>query len=160
MATENTGDISDGTSEKSDDDQDDQREPIDEEPEEEEEKPEDMDVRPVSSDSYSQIEGTETLVDEEEEEEVFHRNVEPEVDEEFNREFAKIMSESLEARKVTSKTAFDVEPPTVRTRTQSAGGDIPLDPNRVQFAVLSRRNKQVYLLCLGLMIVENGRYSY
>ena len=160
MVSENTGDISDGISEKSDDEQDDQPEPIDEEPEEEEEKPEDMDVRPVPYDSYVQIEGTEALLDEEEEEEVFHRNVEPEVDEEFNREFAKIMSESLESRKVTSKTAFDVEPPTVRTRTQSAGGDIPLDPNRVQFAVLSRRTKQVDLSYLGLMIVENGGYSY
>jgi hypothetical protein len=83
-----------------------------------------------------------TLVDSDEEE-VFHRNVEPEVDEEFNREFARIMSEALESRKGSSRNIFDVEPPSVRSRTQSSG-DVAIDPNRVQFAVLSRRNKQVY----------------
>lgn len=90
------------------------------------------------------------MPEEEEEEEVILRNhnVEPEVDEEFNREFAKMMSEALESRKATSKTAFDVEPPTVRTRTQST--EQPLDPQRVQFAVLSRRNKLV------LSILHNG----
>jgi len=83
------------------------------------------------------------MAEEEEDEQVILRNhnVEPEVDEEFNREFAKMMSEALESRKATSKTAFDVEPPTVRVRTQSAV--TPIDPQRVQFAVLSRRNKQV-----------------
>ena len=74
---------------------------------------------------------------------LFNRNVEPEVDEEFNREFARIMSESLESRKPTSK-AFDVEPPTVRGRVQSNISDAPLDPQHVQFAVLSRRSKQVF----------------
>jgi hypothetical protein len=72
---------------------------------------------------------------------LFNRNVEPEVDEEFNREFSRIMSESLESRKATSKP-FDVEPPAIRGRMQSNSSDTPLDPQRVQFAVLSRRNKQ------------------
>jgi len=91
---------------------------------------------------------------EDDEEEVFHRDVEPEVDEEFNREFSRMMSEALESRKVTSKTAFDVEPPTLRTRTQSAGGTV-VDSNRVQFAVLSRRNKQVNHVISMLMTVQN-----
>lgn len=69
--------------------------------------------------------------------------MEPEVDEEFNREFARIMSESLESRKATSKP-FDVEPPAVRGRIQPNISDTPLDPQRVQFAVLSRRNKQAF----------------
>jgi hypothetical protein len=83
------------------------------------------------------------LPEEEEEQEVVlrNRNIEPAIDEEFNREFAKMMSEALESRKTTSKTAFDVDLPTVRTRTQST--EQHLDPQRVQFAVLSRRNKQV-----------------
>jgi regulator of nonsense transcripts 2 len=91
------------------------------------------------------MEGVEQFNEDEDEEVVlFNRNVEPEVeDEEFNREFARIMSESLESRKATSKTTFDVNPPTVRTRTQSTNSDIIPDPQRVQFAVLSRRNKQV-----------------
>jgi regulator of nonsense transcripts 2 len=72
-----------------------------------------------------------------------NRNVEPEVDEEFNREFARIMSESLESRKGAAKGAFDVEPPSIRTRMASISSDTPLDPNRIQFSVLSRRNKQV-----------------
>lgn len=82
------------------------------------------------------------MPEEEEEQEVVlrNRNIEPEIDEEFNREFAKMMSEALESRKTTSKTAFDVDLPTVRTRTQSTEH---LDPQSVQFAVLSRRNKQV-----------------
>jgi hypothetical protein len=83
--------------------------------------------------------------DEEEETVLFNRNVEPEVDEEFNREFARIMSDALESRKGTSKTTFDVEPPTVRSRMQSNRIDGPINPQRVQFAVLSRRNKQVFL---------------
>ena len=75
---------------------------------------------------------------------LLNRNVEPEIDEEFNREFARIMSESLESRKGTAaKGAFDVEPPSVRTRMQSSSSDTPIDPHRVQFSVLSRRNKQV-----------------
>jgi regulator of nonsense transcripts 2 len=91
------------------------------------------------------MEGVEQFnVEEDEEVVLFNRNVEPEVeDEEFNREFARIMSESLESRKATAKTAFDVNPPTVRTRTQSTNSDTAPDPQRVQFAVLSRRNKQV-----------------
>lgn len=92
------------------------------------------------------MEGIDHFGDDEDEEVVlFNRNVEPEVeDEEFNREFARIMSESLESRKATSKTTFDVNPPTVRARTQSTSNDAPHDPERVQFAVLSRRNKQVF----------------
>jgi len=74
---------------------------------------------------------------------LFNRNVEPEVDEEFNREFARIMSESLESRKGTAKSAFDVELPPLRNRMQSNNSDTTLDPERIQFAVLSRRNKQV-----------------
>jgi len=83
--------------------------------------------------------------DEEDEEEVIllNRNIKPEVDEEFNREFARMMSEALESRKGASKAAFDVEPPTVRTRLQFNNSDALVDPQSVQFAVLSRRNKQV-----------------
>jgi hypothetical protein len=55
-----------------------------------------------------------------------------------------MMSEALESRKATSKAAFDVEPPSVRVRTQSTNSVSPADPGRVQFAVLSRRNKQVF----------------
>jgi regulator of nonsense transcripts 2 len=92
-------------------------------------------------------------MDEDEEEEVvlFNRNVEPEVDEEFNREFARIMSESLESRKASAKSAFDIEPPTIRSRVQSNNTDAPMDTQRVQFAVLSRRNKQVFPLTFSLM---------
>jgi hypothetical protein len=68
------------------------------------------------------------------------------VDEEFNREFARIMSESLESRKATSKSAFDVEPPALRNRMQVSNSDTSSAPQRIQFAVLSRRNKQVITL--------------
>ena len=68
------------------------------------------------------------------------------MDEEFNREFARMMSESLESRKATSKSAFDVEPPTVRNRMQVNNNDLSSTPQRIQFAVLSRRNKQVITL--------------
>jgi regulator of nonsense transcripts 2 len=134
-------DISDGTSEKSDDEQDDRHEPVDEEPEEEDEKFEDTEATPFFIQSNVQTEQVESL-EEDEDEEVFQRNIEPEVDEEFNREFAKMMSESLESRKVTAKSAFDVEPPAVRGKP--ATSTTP-DANRIQFAVLSRRNKQVAL---------------
>ena len=92
---------------------------------------------------WRKVDNIEPVVEDEDEEvALFNRNVEPEVDEEFNREFARIMSESLESRKATSK-AFDVEPPTIRSRIQSNNSNTPLDPQRIQFAVLSRRNKQV-----------------
>jgi regulator of nonsense transcripts 2 len=87
---------------------------------------------------------------EEEEEDVvlLNRQVEPEVDEEFNREFSRIMSESLESRKTTGKSAFDLEPPTSRSRMpsntqeQQPVGETAA-PQRIQFAVMSRRNKQL-----------------
>jgi hypothetical protein len=86
------------------------------------------------------------------------RNAEPEVDEEFNREFARIMSESLESRKgAAAKGAFDVEPPTVRPRMRSNSNDNPIDTHRVQFSVLSRRNKQVRSHAnFNLTVDENG----
>jgi regulator of nonsense transcripts 2 len=142
-AQENVADASDGTSEKSDDEQDDQRGPIDEEEPEEEDKQEEIEVLFTTNIVNIQID-TGERPDEEEDQEVvlLNRNVEPEVDEEFNREFARMMSEALESRKGSSKPTFDVEPPTVRSRMQSSI-DALVDPNRVQFAVLSRRNKQV-----------------
>jgi regulator of nonsense transcripts 2 len=85
-------------------------------------------------------------MEEEEEEDVvlFNRQVEPEIDEEFNREFARIMSESLESRKAAGKSAFDIEPPTSRNRTSSnTSYQSTMDSNRVQFAVMSRRSKQL-----------------
>jgi len=85
-------------------------------------------------------------MEEEEEEDVvlFNRQVEPEVDEEFDREFARIMSESLESRKATGKSAFDIEPPTSRNRMASnVGGHGDIGTQRVQFAVMSRRSKQL-----------------
>jgi len=140
-----TADGSDGASEKSDDEEDNQRGPIDDdEPEEEEEKQDDMEVFTFRHHLTVEVDA-DVAIQEDEEDEValFHRNVEPEVDEEFNREFARIMSEALESRKGTSKTTFDVEPPTVRARTQSTTSDGPEDRQLIQFAVLSRRNKQV-----------------
>jgi regulator of nonsense transcripts 2 len=137
-ATLDTGDGSDGMSEKSDDER---APPVDEEElEEDDDKPEDMDVSPLPS--LTQLDHHD--YEEEDEEVLFDRKVEPEVDEEFNREFSRMMSEALESRKATSKAAFDVEPPTVRVRTQPTNSDTPADPGRVQFAVLSRRNKQVF----------------
>ena len=85
-------------------------------------------------------------MEEEEEEDVvlFNRQVEPEVDEEFDREFARIMSESLESRKATGKSAFDIEPPTSRNRVASNAGDQGgIGTQQVQFAVMSRRSKQM-----------------
>jgi Up-frameshift suppressor 2 len=106
------------------------------------------------------MENAELMEDEEEEEVVLpNRNVEPEVDEEFNREFSRMMSEALESRKGASKSVFDVEPPTVRSRITSSNEPI-IDPQRVQFAVLSRRNKQVaYSLNFMLIIDENSGNS-
>jgi regulator of nonsense transcripts 2 len=139
---------SDGVSEKSDE-EDERTRVDDEEPEEEDEKLDDMEVSFVTYISNIQVDMIEEPVEEEEDEDVvfLNRNVEPEVDEEFNREFARIMSESLESRKGTAaKGAFDVEPPSVRTRMQSNSSDnASTDPDRVQFSVLSRRNKHVHL---------------
>ena len=91
-----------------------------------------------------------------EDEVLFHRNVEPEIDEEFNREFSRIMSEALESRKGTSKAVFDIEPPTLRARMSSNNPNMPLDPTRVQFAVLSRRGKQVNARLNPLILDENS----
>jgi hypothetical protein len=104
---------------------------------------------PSNFDLISKIDSAEAIEEEEEEAVVLpNRNVEPEVDEEFNREFARMMSEALESRKAASKAVFDVEPPTVRTRVASSNSDVAHDPHRIQFAVLSRRNKQVsYMSC-------------
>src|SRR5271170_5414144 len=99
-AMEMVGEGSDGVSEKSDD-EDERTRVEDEEPEEEEEKLDDMEVPPLSYVSDFQVDTVEEPEEEEEEEDVVFltRNAEPEVDEEFNREFARIMSESLESRK-------------------------------------------------------------
>lgn len=142
-AQENAADASDGTSEKSDDEQDDQHGPIDEEEPEEDDKQEEIEVLSTKSIVNFQADNG-GQPDEEEDQEVvlLNRSVEPEVDEEFNREFARMMSEALESRKGPSKPTFDVEPPAVRSRMQLSVNP-PVDPNRVQFAVLSRRNKQV-----------------
>jgi len=140
------GEGSDGVSEKSDD-EDERTRVDDEEPEEEEERLDDMEVSSITFFPDLQVDTLEEPVEEDEDEDVvlLNRNVEPEVDEEFNREFARIMSESLESRKgAAAKSAFDVEPPPVRARMQSNNSDsAPIDPQRVQFSVLSRRNKQV-----------------
>jgi len=145
-AMEMAGEGSDGASEKSDEESERTR-VDDEEPEEEEEKLDDREVSPFPCFSDIQVDTIEEPLEEEEDEDVIllNRNVEPEVDEEFNREFARIMSESLESRKGTAaKGAFDVEPPSIRTRMQSNSSDnTSIDPQRIQFSVLSRRNKQV-----------------
>jgi len=126
------GEGSEGTSDKSDDELDEPANLEEDEPEDDEEVVENMEV-------------DEELAEQMEDEEVvlLDRQVKQEVDEEFDREFARIMSEALESRKATTKVSFDVEPPSVRSRMQSFNGDIAADPQRVQFAVMSRRNKQV-----------------
>ena len=155
----NAAEGSDGTSEKSDDEEEQVVPGEEEEPDEEEERVDETEVLPSGPPLTFQIAGTEALEQDEEEEVVLrNRKVDPEVDEEFEREFARIMSESIESRKGASKAVFDVEPPTVRARMQPS--ELSVNPEQVQFAVLSRRSKQVTRSRLKVTIDENPRYSY
>lgn len=93
--------------------------------------------------------------DDEEEEQIIVTRQEderdPEADAEFDRELAKLMSESAESRKLERRPVFDVPLPMRRAReaTQQAedsGGEAPIQApptNTVKFSLLSKRgNKQ------------------
>ncbi|KAH7128795.1 armadillo-type protein [Dendryphion nanum] len=91
----------------------------------------------------------------EEEEQIFVTRQEderdPEADAEFDRELAKLMSESVESRKFERKPVFDVPLPMRRAReaaTNAEEGVVeppvnPSPPNMMKFSLLSKRgNKQ------------------
>ncbi|ODQ55597.1 ARM repeat-containing protein [Saitoella complicata NRRL Y-17804] len=88
--------------------------------------------------------------DEEEEVDVVvrrQREVDPEEEAEFEREFAKMMSESLETRKFERKQVFDVPLPVKRHVPQHAAtaepASTPAAPNGLAFTFLTKRgNKQ------------------
>ncbi len=78
----------------------------------------------------------------------------PEADADFDREFAKMMTESLDSRKFERKTLFDVPLPmrraqkeTVAATSDDSGGEAPAPAkpqNTMKFALLSKRgNKQM-----------------
>lgn len=74
----------------------------------------------------------------------------PEADAEFDRELAKLMSESLDSRKFERKPVFDVPLPMRRAREAAAyaedsGGEAPppaAPPNTMKFSLLSKRGNR------------------
>jgi len=83
----------------------------------------------------------------EEDEELFPiRDFRPEADEEFDREFSRLMSESLESRKYERKAVFDVALP-VKRPSRQANFELNEDgmgtPSNMPFTLLSKKgNKQ------------------
>lgn len=84
----------------------------------------------------------------------------PELDADFEREYAKMMSDSLESRKVERRPVFDVALP-VRARIrdpavgtdQADGGAEPVAAPKMAFSVLTKRGnkQQVRLEIIGIM---------
>jgi regulator of nonsense transcripts 2 len=118
-----------------------------------------------SSDSDSDSEDdepTKVLSDEEEEQIIVTRpedERDPEADAEFDRELAKLMSESAESRKFERKPVFDVPLPMRRAReatvnAEDSGTETPIVPvmpsNTVKFSLLSKRGNRTQTRSIDL----------
>lgn len=85
--------------------------------------------------------------DEEEENIVVSRQQEqrdPEIDADFDREFAKMMAESLQSRQTERKPMFDVAPPMRKARDAAITDDQgdPETPGIMKFSLLSKRGNR------------------
>jgi regulator of nonsense transcripts 2 len=119
-----------------------------------------------SSDSDSDSEDDEprkALSDEEEEQIIVTRpedERDPEADAEFDRELAKLMSESAESRKFERKPVFDVPLPMRRAKeatinAEDSGSETPVAPvmppsNTVKFSLLSKRGNRTQTRSIDL----------
>lgn len=102
------------------------------------------------------------MSDEEEEQIVVTRledERDPEADAEFDRELAKLMSESAESRKFERKPVFDVPLPMRRAReaavnAEDSGNEAPVAPvltsNTVKFSLLSKRGNRTQTRSIDL----------
>ncbi|KAL5117824.1 mRNA decay protein [Pleosporales sp. CAS-2024a] len=103
-----------------------------------------------------------SLSDEEEEQIIVTRpedERDPEADAEFDRELAKLMSESAESRKFERKPVFDVPLPMRRAKeapvnTEDSGNEAPVAPvtpsNTVKFSLLSKRGNKTQTRSIDL----------
>ena len=96
-------------------------------------------------------EESDSEIAEEEDQNEFKRQQEerdPELDAEFDRDLAKLMSDSIDSRKFERKTLFDVPLPMRRTQRDASSEDQPEKletegPGVVKFSLLTKRgNKQ------------------
>jgi regulator of nonsense transcripts 2 len=77
----------------------------------------------------------------------------PEVDADFDRELAKLMSDSMDSRKLERKNLFDVPLPMRRTQREVAPFEDTTEtpiatPSVVKFSLLTKRgNRQQVVLC-------------
>jgi regulator of nonsense transcripts 2 len=102
------------------------------------------------------------LSDEEEEQIIVTRpedERDPEADAEFDRELAKLMSESADSRKFERKPVFDVPLPMRRAReavvnAEDSGNEAPVAPvmpsNTVKFSLLSKRGNRTQTRSIDL----------
>ncbi|PSN70596.1 ARM repeat-containing protein [Corynespora cassiicola Philippines] len=79
----------------------------------------------------------------------------PEADAEFDRELAKLMSESVESRKFERKPVFDVPLPMRRTREQAAAAEEPVNEapmpvSTMKFSLLSKRGNKTQARSIDL----------
>ncbi|KAH3911796.1 hypothetical protein HBI56_139140 [Parastagonospora nodorum] len=118
-----------------------------------------------SSDSEEESDDDEpkqALSDDEEEQIIVTRpedERDPEADAEFDRELAKLMSESAESRKFERKPVFDVPLPMRRAReatvnAEDSGNEAPVAPvmpsNTVKFSLLSKRGNKTQTRSIDL----------
>ncbi|KAI6382007.1 hypothetical protein MCOR25_000887 [Pyricularia grisea] len=104
---------------------------VDEDEDVESDEDEDHDGSHVDSDSEDEA----IVVTREEEE------VNPEDEAEFEREYAKMMAESLDSRKFDRKPLFDVPLP-MRTKNQAAEGHVANAPGTMAFSLLTKRGNR------------------
>lgn len=104
----------------------------------------------------------EVEVHDEDDEEEFKRQKDdrdPEVDADFDRELAKLMSDSMDSRKFERKALFDVPLPMRRTQRDVVPFEEPTEapvapPSVVKFSLLTKRgNRQQVVL---LFLLENN----
>lgn len=89
--------------------------------------------------------------------------MDPEAEADFDREFAKMMAESLDSRKFDRKPLFDVPLPMRRAQKDIpvAGDESPVEgtstppnPNTMAFSLMTKKgNKQQVSLALQLLLV-------
>jgi regulator of nonsense transcripts 2 len=143
------------------DDQDDVDDNLDEETKT---SPEDSEVSVslpmISRDSYAiqdEDEDIESQSAEEDDQNEFNRQKDerdPEVDAEFDRELAKLMSDSMDSRKLERKTLFDVPLPMRKTQRQGDANisddqqvELPVEgPRVVKFSLLTKRGNRQQVL--------------
>ena len=87
----------------------------------------------------------------------------PEADAEFDRELAKMMSESLDSRKFDRKTMFDVPLPlrrAARETTSTAADDSPTEgtttpPNTMAFSLMTKKGNRQQVITIIRMVPRN-----